>query len=191
MTILVSEGETFSLSVQLASRETNKFPLARLYADGIPYSFPVALSHISDGFYSATASAVVGVYDVVIEIYNDAIHTILSDYQPSTETVVVEDWADTANAVLSADVNSNLNPGTVGEMLASLAGEVGLHVRDDALAYDTNDRPLSFRRRIFPDAATAASSTPGGTGEGEIITINVNATHSSASRWSTLLRTRA
>lgn len=80
--------------------------------------------------------------------------------------------------------------GSAREALLLAAGDGGLNVRDDALTYDGNDRPLTLRRRIFADAATANASTPGGTGEGEIATVTISATHVTASQWQSLLRTK-
>jgi hypothetical protein len=95
-----------------------------------------------------------------------------------------------ADYVLEEPVADHYAAGSVGEALLLAAGHAGLAVRDDALTWDANDRPLGFRRRIFPDSATAAASTPGGTGEGEIATIIVDASHVTAARWESLLRRR-
>jgi hypothetical protein len=95
-----------------------------------------------------------------------------------------------ADYVLEEPVADHYAAGSVGEALLIAAGHAGLAVRDDALSWDANDRPLGFRRRIFPDSATAAASTPGGTGEGEIATIIVDASHVNAARWESLLRRR-
>jgi hypothetical protein len=92
--------------------------------------------------------------------------------------------------VLDLDLEDFLTAGTIGEAVASAAAQAGLHVREDALAYDANDRPTSIRRRLFPDAATLAASTEGGTGEGEIATWLITATHYDAVRWKSQKRTR-
>lgn len=95
-----------------------------------------------------------------------------------------------ADAVWDEAVQQHLTVGTAGEAIASIFAHSGGHVRDDALTYDANNRPLTLRRRVFPDAATAAASTPGGTGEGEIMTFSIDATHIDAARWQSLLRRR-
>ena len=95
-----------------------------------------------------------------------------------------------AGAVWDAVANDHITAGSAGEALKTAFAQAGGAVRDDALTYDTNDRPLVIRRRIFPDAATATASTPGATGEGEIMTFTYNATHSSPARWESLVRRR-
>ncbi len=95
-----------------------------------------------------------------------------------------------ADAVMDEPAADHVMAGSIGEAILLASGHAGLHVRDDALTWDANDRPLGFRRRIFPDRATAEASTPGGTGEGEIATILVDATHITAARWESLLRRR-
>jgi len=93
------------------------------------------------------------------------------------------------DAIWSEVITPHIGPGSAGQALLMALGNAGGQVRDDALTYDANDRPLTLRRRIFPDAATANASTPGATGEGELVTVTISATHVDAAQWSTLLRT--
>lgn len=93
------------------------------------------------------------------------------------------------DAIFDESLAGHLATGTAGQALAAAFGNAGGNVRDDALTYDANDRPLTLRRRIFPDAATANASTPGGVGEGEIMTVTISATQIDAAKWETLLRT--
>ena len=93
------------------------------------------------------------------------------------------------DAIFDEPLAGHLGTGTAGQALAAAFGNAGGNVRDDALTYDANDRPLTLRRRIFPDAATASASTPGGIGEGEVITVTIAATQIDAAKWETLLRT--
>ena len=93
------------------------------------------------------------------------------------------------DAIFDESLSGHLGAGTAGQALAAAFGNAGGNVRDDALTYDANNRPLTLRRRIFPDAATANASTPGGVGEGEIITVTISATQIDAAKWETLLRT--
>ena len=93
------------------------------------------------------------------------------------------------DAIFDESLAGHLATGTAGQALAAAFGNAGGNVRDDALTYDANDRPLTLRRRIFPDAATANASTPGGVGEGELMTVTISATQIDAAKWETLLRT--
>jgi hypothetical protein len=93
------------------------------------------------------------------------------------------------DAIFDESLAGHLGAGTAGQALAAAFGNAGGNVRDDALTYDANDRPLTLRRRIFPDAATANASTPGGVGEGELITVTMSAVQIDAAKWETLLRT--
>ena len=93
------------------------------------------------------------------------------------------------DAIFDESLAGHLGAGTAGQALAAAFGNAGGNVRDDALTYDANDRPLTLRRRIFPDAATANASTPGGVGEGELITVTMSAIQIDAAKWETLLRT--
>ena len=93
------------------------------------------------------------------------------------------------DAIFDESLAGHLATGTAGQALAAAFGNAGGNVRDDALTYDANDRPLTLRRRIFPDAATANASTPGGVGEGELITVTMSAVQIDAAKWETLLRT--
>jgi hypothetical protein len=95
-----------------------------------------------------------------------------------------------ADAIWDEAIQEHIATGSAGEALLAAFAQAGGHVRDDALTYDGNDRPTAFRRRVFPDAATAAASTAGATGEGEIMTFTVSAAHISAEQWQTLLRRR-
>jgi len=93
------------------------------------------------------------------------------------------------DAIFDESLAGHLATGTAGQALAAAFGNAGGNVRDDALTYDANNRPLTLRRRIFPDAATANASTPGGVGEGELITVTMSAVQIDAAKWETLLRT--
>ena len=93
------------------------------------------------------------------------------------------------DAIFDESIAGHLATGTAGQALAAAFGNAGGNVRDDALTYDANNRPLTLRRRIFPDAATANASTPGGVGEGELITVTMSAVQIDAAKWETLLRT--
>jgi hypothetical protein len=110
----------------------------------------------------------------------------------STRAIPGDAMSITAGAVddiWSEVITAHIAPGTAGQALTMALGNSGGQVRDDALTWDANDRPLTLRRRIFPDAITANASTPGGTGEGELLTVTIDASHIDAARWQSLLRT--
>lgn len=169
-------GSPLPLLLTLADRDGSKFPRAQILDDSGTQVGPsinlTASPSISGVYVGAWTPATAGMFAVYYDVFDDIGHTILSGYDPSTEDIRVHQ--------LAQDLS-----------FQKLLGHSGENVRDDVLSYDpVTFRPLTFRRRIFPDAATAASSTPGGTGEGEIATITGAATHLDASRWETLLRTR-
>lgn len=187
-------GSPVLVELVLDDRAGGKFPRARIIdSTGAQIGTPLLLvgAPAWTGLYQAEwASPVAGQFSVVFEVYEDAGFTIQSDYVPTVEHLRVLDPNDAISSLLDAPLAGHLTAGSVGEALKIAFADGGGAVRDDAITYDANDRPLTLRRRIFPDAATAAASTPGGTGEGEVITISVNASHLSPSRWQSLLRRR-
>jgi len=114
------------------------------------------------------------------------------DATVSTRAAPGDDMGLTAagvDAIWDEALTGHLGASTAGQALMAALGNAGGNVRDDALTYDGNNRPLTLRRRIFPDAATANASTPGGIGEGEILSVTITAAHVDAAQWQTLLRT--
>ena len=162
------------LELALIDRATGKFPRARITDDaGVQIGVPVNLSPTPPMAWVYTGTWIppaAGQYSATFETYNDAGFTTLSTHEPAIEHLLIHRLEQDAT-------------------FQKLLGHSGENVRDDVLAYDANMRPLTFRRRIFPDKATADASTPGGTGEGEIATVVGAATHFDAARWETLLRT--
>ena len=143
---------------------------------------PFALVDRGGGLYSATiASPAEGDYSIRFST---------TDPQREVVSEQLRVRPPVAEAILTETLASFIAPGTVGEALIIAGAQGGLAVRIDALSYDANDRPLTFRVRIFPDTATANASTPGGTGEGEILTLFETATHIDANRWQSLVRGR-
>jgi len=167
-------GQPVLLELALADRASGKYPRARIFdSSGVQLGVPIPMVPVPavSGLYRASwVSGAAGQYSAFYDVYADAGFTVMEDYEPGLDMVRVH--------VTDPDVGFQRTLGHLGE-----------NVRDDVLGYDANNRPLSFRRRIFPDKATADASTPGGTGEGEIATIVGAAAHFDPARWETLLRT--
>ena len=181
------------LTLVLADEAAGFFPQVTVYDDtGAIDTGPIDMSDRGGGLYQATitASATAGDFSAVFLTYQDALHTTRSEHEAATEQLRIEDWQAVTDAVLDESLSAHLGAGSVGEALLAAFGDAGGHVRDDALTYDGNSRPLTLRRRIFASAAAAAASTPGSTGEGEIMTITISAAHVDAAEWQTLLRRR-
>lgn len=95
--------------------------------------------------------------------------------------------ASAADAVWDEVISGHLTEGTAGHALAALQTLAGPATFTDAVTYDANFRPTQIRRRLFATDAAAAAATVGGSGEGEILTITLDATHIDAARWETLV----
>lgn len=188
-------GNPLLLELVLTDRESGLFPRAKIIDPSGAQVAPVmdmTESPAWPGLYQAEwpnpSSA--GHFSIVFEVWQDAGHTVAADYEAAVQHVLIVDPQAAVDNILDGSLAGHTIPGSVGEALKIAFADGGGAVRDDALSYDGNDRPVVLRRRIFPDAATAAASTPGGTGEGEIITISVNAQHTTPERWLSLLRRR-
>jgi len=181
-------GAPLLLALRTVDRASGLYPRVSIVdAAGVVIAGPFAMTEAvgSPGLYLATWPApTLGAVAAVFDVFTDAFFTVLSDYDAASESVRIVAHA------LDETLAGHLTSGTVGEALALAFANGGGHVRDDALVFDVNDRPTSMRRRVFANAAAAAASTPGGTGEGEIMTITVDATHVTAAQWQSLLRRR-
>ncbi len=160
------------LEVALSDGAAASFPRVRLYDSLGVLVTTVDAVHVANGLYRATWTPFAsGDYAAHFIVYTDAGHTALdATYDRVVDHVLVR----------------KLDQDTVFQ---KLLGHLGENVRDDVLSYDGNNRPLSFRRRIFATKAAAIASTPGGTGEGEIFTVVGSALHFDAAKWETLVRT--
>ncbi len=158
------------LSMQATDEATGLFPQAAIYNAAGSLVTTITLTHVAAGLYQGTwAAPALGLYAAIFRSYTDAGHTIRSSHETAQEDVLIAE--------------------DVSALTARLLAHAGENIRDDSLAFDTNGRLTSARRRIFPDEATALASTPGGTGEGETATITITATHLDGVRWESLLRT--
>ena len=159
------------LELALTDGVSSKFPRAKVYTDIGALVATIDLPHIASGLYQGTwTPSTTGQFNVHYTVFSDAGHTIAD--------VTYERVAD---HVLVRALDQDL-------AFRKLLGHHGENTRDDVLTYDANNRPLTFRRRVFASKAAALASTAGGTGEGEILTVSGAATHFDAARWETLLR---
>lgn len=185
------------LELVVTDRASGLYPRARIVDDsGAQIGSPVDLVEAVafTGLYQGLwPSPLAGDYSAAFEVYTDAGFTTLSDHEPGLEHVRIRDPAvDLADAAVDAIwdevLTGHLTDQTAGRALFAAGGMAGLYIRDDAVTYDVNDRPIKVRRRWFATAAAAAASTPGGTGEGEVLTIEGDATHISPTKWQSFLR---
>lgn len=165
-------GESLVLGLGLSDGAVDKFPRAEVYDGAGALVATVDLVHAANGMYRAAyAPAAAGRFSVHLRVYSDAPRTtIAGQYERVLEDLTVR--------AISQDV-----------AFAKILGHLGENVRDDVLTYDANKRPLTFRRRIFASKGDAIASTPGGTGEGEIVTVLGSSSHFDSARWESLLRT--
>jgi hypothetical protein len=167
-------GEAILLELVLADRATGKYPRARvLDASGVQLGGTIPLSPSPAtgwAYWGAWTPSSAGQFFVVYDTFDDAGFTVLSIHEPGEDHLLIHD--------IQQDLGFRKTLGHLGE-----------NVRDDVLSYDLNNRPLTFRRRIFATQAAANLSTPGGSGEGEIATVIGSAIHYDAARWETLVRT--
>jgi hypothetical protein len=185
-------GEDLLLELQTDDELAGLFPQVSIF-DGAGSVFvgPLNLADRGGGLYQVDwSSPTAGQFSARFLTYTNVGHTVRSDHEPVVEHLRVEDWKGVVDAILSETAADHIVSGSVGEALLIASAHAGLHVRDDALTYDANNRPLTLRRRIFADKTGAEASTAGGTGEGEIITLTIDASHIDAARWQSLLRRR-
>lgn len=166
-------GQPVLLELVLVDRATGKYPRAKIL-DEVGVQLALVLLSPSPAvpwsYQGAWTPSDPGQVTAVYEVFQDAGHTVPTTHEPGQDPIRVH--------ALGQDLS-----------FQKLLGHLGENVRDDVLSYDANARPLTFRRRIFPTKALADASTPGGAGEGEIVTVVGAATHFDAARWETLLRT--
>lgn len=190
-------GVPLLLSLMLDDGQSGRYPRAKIIdSDGIQVGSPIDLTEAVafSGLYQGEwATPVSGDYAAAFEVYSDAGYTTLADYVLTSDHIRIRsnsvDLNATAiDAIWDEVLSGHLADGSAGRSLFAAGGMAGLYIRDDAVTYDSNDRPTKVRRRWFTTSAAAQASTPGGTGEGEVLTVEGDATHISASRWQSLLR---
>jgi len=184
----VFAGDTILLELALADEATGLFPTASIYdIDGALVGSTLSMVDNGNGRYRANTSLTSGYFTVTYLVFTDSNHTTRSpDHLIAIESITSEDPA----RLLDVDLTTHTSIGSVGEALLSAFAQAGGHVRDDTISFDANNRPTAFRRRVFATALSASSSTAGATGEGEIMTFTIDASHISADKWQSLLRRR-
>ena len=177
--IEVETGGTALVELGLKDANAGKFPQVNvLDSSGTPIAgSPFDLTHTADGMYQTTFTAPAkGSYSMYFEVYDDAPHSTLSDYELATEHLRI-------HSIWDEDLTSHVLDKSAG--LAAIISDWP-YVRYDLLTVDANSRPLTMRRRYFATSILLAASTAGGTGEGEFLTMDLDATHVSAAVWQSM-----
>lgn len=165
-------GIPLLLELSLTNGDTSRFPRAEIYTELGVLLTTLDLVHVANGLYRVLwTSSIPAQYAVHYTVFTDAGHTLgASAFDRVVDHIIIRSQSQ-------------------DDSFRAILGHLGQNVRDDVLTYDANSRPIALRRRIFASAADALASTPGGVGEGEILTITGSALHFDAARWETLLRT--
>lgn len=180
--ILTKPSTAITISLVLEDGNQTKYPQAQLLNSfGAAIGSPVNLTHGYDGTYvgTLTTPASNGVYPLHFVVFDDAGRTIESTlYGRDNDSLVVEqDLSEIENDVWKVLRSSIATPGSFGEAVKVIMGiSAKSNMRLDNEVYDVNGFMTSARLRVFPDIATASTSTPGGSGEGEIFTVNITGT---------------
>ncbi len=168
MTILANVGETVPITLVLEDGNTAQFPQAEIYDEaGGATPTTVSLTHVANGYYRGTYSVTSAEKQTIVFIvYSDAGHTTESSvYTRSTDVLISDAIWDAQRAGVS---------GSFGEAVQALLGIAGKsNVRMDLFVYDANGFLTSARMRVFANSTAASASTAGGSGEGEILTVNL------------------
>jgi len=185
MLIQAESGKSALLRLGLKDGDTAKFPQAEIYnsADGLVATHDLAHVPGSSGLYHVYIPAPSkGDYTIRYKVYTTIGHTTLASYELESDGLRV-------HSVWDENLEDHILASSFGHAFLAVSGHSGgYYVRDDALTYDGNDRPTSFRRRLFLTQLDLDNSTYNGTGEGEALTITATAAHFSASQWKSLLR---
>ena len=173
-TLIVAPGDTAILSLTLPSPVTTLYPTARVYNAAGALTDTINLAPgLPDGRYTgAHVCGVAGRYSVHYAVYTDVARTVLStDYGADQDTIITD-----LSAVWDVPRTAASGAGTFGEAMRIILGMSKSDYRIDNMSYNAVGFLLSCRVRVFPDATTAAASTSGGTGEGEVFTLTMAGT---------------
>lgn len=140
------------------------------------------LSEVGRGHYQynlnvVAVPAMVAGFEASVEYHVDNGADIVGDDHDSL-LIVLNDPADRALiAAAVRDVNlAAAAAGSLGEgILIARNGRVAYRL-DNYVRNSTTGFADQARLRIFPDQATAAASTSGGSGEGELVSVQINGT---------------
>lgn len=169
--VVTTPGSVVSLSYLLEDGDVTKFPRAFVFDTAQTLLTSVDLVHTFSGRYtgSYTTPSSPGVFTVQYASFVDAARTV-----PDLVHGQGEDRIVTQPSVWDLDRSGAGVPGSYGEALKVILGVAAkTNYRIDQMVYAANGFLDSARLRIFADAAAASSSTPGGSGEGEIYTVTL------------------
>lgn len=168
--ILGTVGSPLLLELVLDDRAAGKFPRARIVdADGAQVGSPIDLEPAPafTGLYQGQwTHPTAGHFTAVFETFDDAEHTIQSDYEPGVEHV---------------RITTDFELG-----ILKLLAHQGENVRDEVVDADpATGRPLTARRKLYASRADALAD------ENPIAVIDITASYPGPSTWAELLRTLA
>lgn len=173
--LLSSPGASVQLSLTLEDLDATKFPQATVYDSSDSLVATVDLPHVVNGRYSAsyTTPGTADKFSVQYIVYSDSGHTALdTDYGADQDSLITDIYDSVWSTARTAG-----GAGSFGEAVRTVLGVAGKsNMRIDLMVYDVNGFLTSARIRLFPNSATASASTSGGTGEGEILTMNLSGT---------------
>lgn len=178
-------GQSKLLELTLSDQDTGKFPQAEIYNSSGSLVTTINLTHVAKGQYQgAWASPTLGSFSILYLVYNEAGHTTRSTHEPGSDLLDVLTFSvDTIPGQVWEELKaSHVTSGSFGEAVRFVLGHMGHFVVDEELTHDANNRPLTMRRRIFTNSTDVANATPGGSGEGEILTLTFSAAHLDAQR---------
>ena len=182
---MLTAGPSSSIGVSLTLEDgnTGQYPNVQLIdSTGALIGSPVDLDHAHDGTYVGVIPALpatLGYYHLHFAVWADVSRTISSSvYSRDNEILLIQTQAnDIAAAVWEEALADHIAAGTMGQAMSVLLGiSAKSNMRFDNAVYDSNGFMTSARMRVFPDSATASASTQGGTGEGEIFTLQLTGT---------------
>ena len=182
---MLTAGPSSSLGVSLTLEDgnTGQYPNVQLVdSTGSLIGSPVNLDHAHDGTYVGVIPALpasTGYYHLHFAVWTDVSRTVASSiYGRDNETLLIQtQTADIAGQVWEENLADHLVSGTMGHAIALLKGiSAKSNMRFDNAVYDSNGFMTSARIRVFADSTSASASTPGGTGEGEIFTLQLTGT---------------
>lgn len=176
-------GSSVGVSLTLEDGNTGQYPNVQLVdSTGALIGSPIDLDHAHDGTYVGiipAAPLTTGYYHLHFAVWADISRTIPSSvYSRDNEILVVEtQTTEIASAVWDQLVDNNQVAGSFGQAIKILMGiSAKSNMRFDNAVYDSNGFMTSARIRVFANSTDATNSTPGGTGENEIFTLQLTGT---------------
>ena len=190
MSLLLTDPSTeVVLSVTLGDGASDQFPKASVIDAGGSVVATVDLTHAANGTYvgSYTAPAFAQKMVVNYTIYRDAARTLVSHKHDFSEDVLFVGPDEVVKALIAAlptgvwsiAESTTFPTNSMGFVLKLLKGSMGkANLRIDKMTYDIHGFLRSAKMRVFPDAATASSSTSRASGdaslEGALVEIDLS-----------------